>query len=215
MSPTSVHSYAMLDPADLPFDFDHVVVETEGFACGVLVMTPRRPTLLGPAQREHLRSVPPLSEVEQTILDRIAARPEETPILILRGADDEGRSLWSFDPSFDEQELEETGLVFSRAVMPFYRGLLDRGVVLFVHSDWGYREIGPIRRGLNALADQVGTSSTNAAVAAIDEWIVRNMLLYSSLSLQHVLQRLLPTHLRLLERRGDRVRRLFDRVDAV
>lgn len=203
----------MLDPADLPFDFDHVTVETEGFSCGVLVMTPRRQTVLGAEQREHLRSAPPLSEVEQTILDRIAARPEGTPILILRGADDAGKSLWSFASSFDEQELEEAGLIFSRAVMPFYRGLLDRGIVLFVHSDWGFREIGPIRRGLNALADQVSTSSADASVA-IDEWIVRNMLLYSSLSLQHVLQRLLPTHLRLLERRGDRVRRLFDRVES-
>ncbi|MCR9165184.1 MAG: hypothetical protein ACE37F_36890 [Nannocystaceae bacterium] len=202
----------MPDPQDVPFDFDHVVVETEGFSCGVLVMTPQERTVLGEAQREHLRSVPPLSEVEQAILDRIAERPKETPILIIRGADDEGRSLWSFDASWNDEELEETGLVFSRAVMPFYRGLLDRGIVLFVHSDWGFREIGPIRRGLNALADQVSTSSTDGAVAAIDEWIVRNMLLYSSLSLTHVVERLLPTHLRLLERRGDRVRRLFDRV---
>ncbi len=202
----------MLDGVDSPFGFDHVVVASEGFSCGALVMTPRAPTVLGPAQREHLRSVPPLSEIEQSILDRIAARPEGTPILILRGADDDARRLWSFDPSFGEQDLEEAGLIFSRAVMQFYRGLLHRGVVLFVHSDWGSREIGPIRRGLDALADQVSTSCTDGAAAAIDEWIVRNMLLYSSLSLQHVLQRLLPTHLRLLERRGDRVRRLFGRV---
>jgi hypothetical protein len=92
--------------------------------------------------------------------------------------------------------------------MPMYRKLLEIGIVLFVHSDWGHREIGPIRRGLRSLA--ADASNSDDGNGPIDEWIVRNKLLYSSLSLDHVVRKLLPAHLRLLERRQERARRLFE-----
>ena len=197
-------------PPDLPFSFGLVEIVCPDRACHVLTMTPRVPTVFGAKRRESLRGEPTLSPVERRILDFVAARPENTPVLLLRGADEEGNRLWRFDPAFDDDELEETGRLFSRAVMPLYRGLLARGIVLFVHSDWGYREIGPIRRGLDALAEH--PDPRQPALSAVDGWISRNMLLYSSLSMEHVVEQLLPTHLVLLDRRTERAQRLLGRV---
>lgn len=142
----------------------------------------------------------------------VAARPDNTPILIIRGGTDEGGRLWSFDPSFDDAELEENGRIFSTSVMPMYRELLARGVVLLTHSDWGHSEIGPIRRGLDGLGKDLHLTGQHPALSAVDEWIIRNMLLYSSLSLRHVLDRLLPPHLGLLAHRQQGTKRMLDRL---
>lgn len=199
-------------PSDFPFVFEHVQVSSEAQSFGVLIMTPREPTVFGAKRRAMVEGTSRISPVEKTLLDAVDARPDNTPILILRGGSDDGRRLWSFDPDFDDDELEETGRVFSRSVLPLYRGFLARGVVLFAHSDWGDRAIGPIRRGLDALADEVQRGEQDPALAALDEWIIRNMLLYSSLSLRHVLDRLLPPHLGLLARREQRTRRMLARL---
>lgn len=198
--------------SDFPFLFEHVHVSSESQSYGVQVMTPREPTVFGAQRRASVEGTSRISPVEEVILDAVDARPDNTPILILRGGTEDGRRLWSFDPDFDDEELEETGRVFSRSVLPLYRGFLARGIVLFVHSDWGDRAIGPIRRGLDALADDVGVAGQEPALAAIDEWIIRNMILYSSLSLRHVLDRLLPPHLGLLARREQRTKRMLARL---
>lgn len=200
------------DSSELPFVFDHVQVSSQTQSCGVLVMTPREPTVFGAQRRAAVEGTSRISPVEQKILAAVEARPSNTPILILRGGIEDGTRLWSFDPDFDEEELEETGRVFSRSVMPLYREFLARGVVLFAHSDWGYREIGPIRRGLDALGKDLHLTGQHPAVSAVDEWIIRNMLLYSSLSLRHVLDKLLPPHLSLLARREQGTKRMLGRL---
>jgi len=95
--------------------------------------------------------------------------------------------------------------------MPMYRRLLGRGIVLFVHSDWGPRELGPIRRGLDLMAARLDDDERSAQ-PTLDSWITRNMLQYSSLSLRHVLDKLLPSHVALLWRRAERARRLVEAV---
>lgn len=200
------------DSSELPFVFDHVQVSSETHSCGVLIMTPRVPTVFGAKRRAAVEGTSRISSVERRILQAVEERPSNTPILILRGGTDDGTRLWSFDPSFDDEELEETGSVFSRAVVPLYREFLARGVVLHAHSDWGYREIGPIRRGLDALGRDLSLTGQHPSISAVDEWIIRNMLLYSSLSLRHVLDKLLPAHLSLLARREQRTQRMLGRL---
>ncbi len=196
-------------PDEFPFVFEQVRVSSTQRNCEALLMTPRTRTVFGEQRRAALRDTR-LSPVEQGILSRVATRPNNTPILILRGADDFGNRLWEFDPNFDDQQLEETGRAFSRSVMPLYRQLVAHGIVLFVHADWGNREIPPIRRGLAQLADDLGTTHSDPAVSALDEWVIRNVLLYSSLSLRHVIEKLLPEHLSLLARREARAARLVE-----
>jgi len=199
--------------SDTPFLFDHVQVSSGAQSCGALIMTPRKPTVFGEERRASVKGTSRVNAVEQGILDRIDARPENTPLLILRGGADDGTRLWSFDSKFDEDELEETGAIFCRSVIPMYRQLLVRGIVLFAHSDWGHRELAPIRRGLRTLAEELQSTQQHPTLAAVDEWIFRNMLLFSSLSLRHVLDRLLPPHLSLLARRRQGTARMLGRLD--
>ncbi len=195
-----------------PFLFDHVTVSSQAQSCGVLVMTPHAPTVFGAQRRAAVEGTSRISPVEARILDAVDARPENTPILILRGGADDGTRLWGFDPSFGEQELGRTGRIFCRSTMPLYRQFVARGIVLFFHSDWGHREIGPIRHGLDALAEELPGSGQHPSLSALDEWIIRNLLLFSSLSLRHVLDRLLPLHLSLLGLRQQSTSRILGRL---
>lgn len=194
----------------LPFVFDDVTISAGDEQYGALVLTPAAPMVIDRRRRERLQSLPPLNDVDRAILRRVNGR-QDTPILIMRAADDDGTRLWSFDPSFTEVEVEETGVELVRSLMPLYRRFVASGIALFVHSDWGERELPPMRRGLARLSEQVDESA-DPAVRRLDEWVLRNMLLYSSLSFSHVTQSLIPGHMRLLERRRLRARQLLDDV---
>lgn len=197
--------------SQLPFVFDDIRVTANEREFGALVLTPASPMVIDTRRRDRLKEMPPLNEVDRAILDRVRGRGDDTPMLIMRAADDSGKRLWSFDPSFTDDEVEETGAELVRSLMPLYRRFLASGITLFVHADWGERELSPMRRGVARLSENLDPDE-DGAVRRLDEWLLRNMLLYSSLSFRHVTEVLLPEHMRLLERRQQRVRQLLEAV---
>jgi len=152
--------------------------------------------------------------VDRRILARVRKRSANTPIMIMRGIDDSGDALWRFDADFGDAELEQAGRIFVGSLLPLYRRLLAAGIVLFVHAHWGERETPPLRRGIAQLVSELKASPEDLAVHDLDHWILKNMLLFSSLSMLHVAQNLLPDHLSLLERREHRIHALLARVPA-
>jgi hypothetical protein len=201
--------------AEAPFEFEEVRVSASGLQCGALVMAPRSRMLIDAARRDRLRGDPALSEADRTIVGRVRSRGDDVPILIMRGANDLGERLWEFDAAFSDDELEEVGRLLTRALLPLHRRFLCSGIILFVHTEWGVRETPPMRRAVASLAHELQASApANTALRDLDLWILRNMLLFSSLSAKHVVQSLLPAHLRLVSHRKRQIADLVARAGS-
>lgn len=195
------------------FEFEELRVSSASFECGALVMTPRARMVIDDARRERLRGDPELNDADRWIIGRVSERGPDIPILIMRGADETGQRLWEFDAKYGEAELEDLGRLLARALLPLYRRFLCSGIILFVHTEWGARETPPMRRGIARLAGELlETPQPNAHLRDLDLWILRNMLLFSSLSTMHVIGTLLPAHLRLVAHRKRQVADLVARV---
>lgn len=176
-----------------------------------LVMTPAKRTVMGRERLGRIAESPSLSDVERRMLERIEARTPGTPILVLNASVGD-ESLWRFDPTFDEDELLTVGSQFVASLLPFYRRVVAAGIVSFAHVGWRPNDLVPLRLGLASLAKSLKTRDTDPGLRALDEWIVKNLLLYSSLVLPHFVSVLLPQHLTLLARRRERCRELVSRV---
>jgi hypothetical protein len=77
------------------------------------------------------------------------------------------------------------------------------------HTDWGIRECFAMRRATEELVTELEGSDDRHPQVQIDLWILKNMLLHAALSHEHVVDSLLPRHLRLLARRRARIESLL------
>lgn len=195
----------------LPFDFSEIVVRRQPPLTRALVMTPVGRTVVGRERLGRITESPTLSDVERRMLERIEARTPNTPVLVLNASSGD-ECLWRFDPSFGEDELLAVGSRFVSSLLPFYRRVVAAGIVSFVHVGWQPSDLVPLRLGLASLAQTLRTRDMDPALRALDQWIVKNLLLYSSLVLPHFVSVLLPQHLTLLARRSERCEALVSRV---
>ncbi len=189
---------------ELPFTFEQRTIGSETTTAGALVMTPRQPVVFDDGRVKAVCASPGLSQVEEEMLRRIEGRDSNTPTLILRAADDDGTRLWEFDPSFSDDQLAAAAHAFVRSLLPFYRRVASSGIVLFVHAEWRSRDLAILREAVAAIPTKAAHSVEDEKRSELDDWIFRNMLMFSSLSLNHVLKKLLPHHLSLLSRRQKR-----------
>lgn len=199
-------------PLELPFTFEQRHVRFRSGRTGALVMTPRQPTVFGQDRLDAVRRCPGLSAAKEGMLCRIEDRESNTPILILRATDDDGSRLWEFDPDFSAEELAGVARDFVQSLLPFYRRVARSGIVLFVHSGWRSRDLATLRETVAVTSKSRALSIAEEGLGRLDAWIVRNMLMYSSLSLDHVLEQLLPDHLGLLSRRKKRANDLLGAI---
>lgn len=200
-------------PSDspLPFEFNEYVVTQNPEPTRALVMTPAHEMVFGRERISQASQSSTLSPVERRMVERIEQRTPETSLLIL-DASPGGENLWRFDPSFTTEELEAVGAAFVSALLPFYRRVAAAGIVSFAHVGWNPSDLIPVRTGVRSLVDGASQSDQDPDLAALDQWIAKNLVLYSSLSREHFTKTLLPEHIPLLARRHDRVRELVERV---
>jgi len=92
-----------------------------------------------------------------------------------------------------------------RRRLRLHRALLASGVVLMVHTDWGHRESFAMRYGVRALTLEIARSAMPNTARRADGWILRNMLMHVALSFDHVVYKLLPAQIGLIERRWSRI----------
>gem|GEM_PF-2021576 len=195
----------------LPFSFSEISLRPPPRATSALIMTPVHRTVVG---RERLGRIPessPLSDAERRMLERIEARSPETSVLVFN-ASVGGESLWRFDPTFSSDELQSVGSQFVASLMPFYRRVVAAGIVSFVHVGWQPSDLVPLRLGLTSLAESLHDRETDADLRALDEWITKHLLLFSSLPLHHFVEVLLPQHSMLLARRRERCQELVSEL---
>ena len=148
------------------------------------------------------------SAVSRTRARRERERSDRVRVVLFRAMNSAGQRVWQFDPDMSEEELEEAGIVFTRALLPFHRRLMAAGIVLMVHTEWGIRECYAVRHGLRVLSKQLESKSNPTPVEEADRWVVGHMLLHVALNLEHVTTTLLPAHLTMVERRWPRVQEL-------
>ena len=197
----------MSDTSDVPFSFSEVAVEGNLGVRGVLVMTPISPMVVDKDQLERALQSSSLSPVELGMLDRIERRSPNTPILILDACPND-ENHWRFDPALMSSEYDEARAEFVCALMPFYRRVVAAGIVSFVHVGCDASDLIPLRMGLATLPERLRRRGSNPRRSALDEWIAKNLLLYSSLSLEHFTRTLLPQYIPTLARRVERAREL-------
>jgi len=202
---------------DMPFALGEVLLRHRGVERGAMVITPKTPIVVGAARLAQVGQSTTLSPVERWLLEQIKNRGERARVVLFRAVNDKRERVWQFDPALSENQLEEGGYVFSKALVPFHRRMLASGVVLMVHTDWGLRECYAMRHGLRRLVQELDAISVRDPVQEADRWVLSHMLLHVALGLDHVTTSLLPTHLTMIERRYRSALELVSRLppDAI
>jgi hypothetical protein len=199
---------------DMPFVVTEATVGSGVAARQVMLITPTRPMVVGRKRIDALRHSTGVSRVERWLIEQSRPRGAAARIVLFRAVNDAGERLWQFDPALSDPDLQDGGLVMSRALLPFHRRMMASGVVLIVHTDWGLRECYAMRSGVQKALQDLSGSPDNDPTREADRWLLSHMLLHAALDLNHVLKTLLPAHLLMVERRWPRVRELVARLPA-
>ena len=195
----------------MPFVIEDMVLRHQNLNQSALVITPKQPIVVGRERIERLRGPSTLNHVDRWLIGQVAARHDNVRIVLFRACNSAGLRVWQFDATLSEPELQDAGYVLTRALVPFHRRLLNAGVVLMAHTDWGLRECYAMRYGVRRREQELAEGKQNS-VHEVDRWLLGNMLLHVALSLEHVTQRLLPNHLSMVDRRWHQVTQLLKQL---
>lgn len=196
------------DPRNMPFQFSELVLHHRNIEYTATVITPKTMMTFGRDRIGQLSKPTGISRVERWMIEEVGRRGERARVLLFRAVNTQAQRVWQFDPDMSEQELEDAGVILTKALLPFHRRLMASGVVLMVHTEWGVRECYAMRHGLRVLARELDSKSNLTPVEEVDRWLLSHMLLHVALNIEHVTTTLLPTHLTMIERRWPRVREL-------
>jgi hypothetical protein len=197
---------------EMPFAIHDLTISHRDVEQGALVFTARSPMVVGRARIAQLRTPSDLSKVERWMIEQAKIRGERARIVIFRAVNERGERVWEFDPTLSERELEEGGLVLTKALIPLHRRLMAAGVVLMLHTDWGLRDCYALRHGIRKALDEL--QDAPGPIAQADRWVWTHMLLHVALDLDHVTTSLLPEQLTMIERRWPRVRDLVAQLPS-
>jgi hypothetical protein len=187
---------------NMPFNVEEYPMQHVGVRQVAVVITAKNAMVVGRERIQRLRRPTGMNDVDRWLLEQAASRADRAKVVLFRAVNNDGDRVWQFDPSLNDNELEEGGYVLTRALLPLHRRVLASGMVLMVHTDWGLRECYAMRHGVRKLKAELQKSAGKAdPVVEADRWILSNMLLHVALSMNHVVTELLPGHLAMLERR--------------
>jgi hypothetical protein len=183
--------------------FELVSFATQAGGRRALVVTPTAHVRVGSDRLPQLRAAPGLGEIDALVLRHGERAGPDVRACIFRGADDDGRGSWGFAPGLDVPAQH----------MLVYRALLRRGVVLFLHTEFGSDEVDAFRAAaadLHAaarkLADGRNTPVSDRVVAETDAWILRNLVFFFTNRFAPIVDRVLSEKFDLMERHTQRVR---------
>lgn len=215
MAQLRLRSPTLAPGTEWPFRISETQVLTDTATHPVMVITPRVPMVFGLERIETLRKPTRLSEVDRYIIDQTRRRKGRVHLAAFRAGDDFGQRLWSFDPTLSGAEIEELGYLITKSLIPVHRRMMANGVALIAHTEWGPRECYAMRYGVRRLLTELGDHPhSEPALTDVDTWILRNMLFHFALDLDHVTTSLLPSQIRMIERRWERVSDLVTKLPA-
>jgi hypothetical protein len=185
------------------------VLRSDSSVHPALIIAPARPMVFGRDRLDALRLEPGLNDVDRRLIREVALRGGRVHVAIFRGLDVQGQRGWSFDESLSEEELSELGYLLTKALLPVHRRMMANGIALLVHSEWGDRECLAMKHGVRTMSERMAAQATRSSpIVRADQWILRNMLFHFALPLDHIVESVLPAHLRLIERRRPRLEEL-------
>lgn len=194
-----------------PFKIDLVTIVKGPMALKAIVLTPKHTVVFGRAKLDEVNTGTELSAVDRWLLEQMTQA--QAPIAVFRSVNDAGERVWAVDPELGSDETEQLGYVLTRGLLPVHRRMVTAGVALFAHTDWGLKETeamrGGVRRMLEVLAER---PRAHPAVQELDVWILKHLLFHFGMPYQHIIQNVLPDHLRLIGGRAERARELVARL---
>lgn len=196
--------------AKVPFTASTVTLQTVVGERTALVLTPIV---------EITASKPPdpggPGSIERWVIDaaRNAVEEKLATVCIFRARADDGVGAYRF--SRDLGSLTPTDLAeqMLAAQMFVYREMVQIGVCLFVHTEFGYTETEAFEGASRRLQASLGPRADDGDVEAeVDLWILQNLVFFFTVRFQGLTTSVLPDKLPLMERRMERIRRMAVRA---
>lgn len=203
--------------------FSECGIETPSGTRRALVVSPTSHVVVGRDRLERPFRDGQLSEIDQSIIDAAAERAGRVQLTIFRGATEDGTGSYRFDPSLARPHADELAYRLVREQIAVYRALVDYGLCMHVHCDWGETESDSFRIGNLRLASELEMASKDKSVDRVDRrrhradvWILRNLCFYFPSRMSPLVTRVLPENLPMMERRMARARqRMLRATDFV
>ncbi|MCR9159298.1 MAG: hypothetical protein ACE37F_08730 [Nannocystaceae bacterium] len=198
-------------------DFDILQLETPAGLRSALVITPTGRHVVEP--RPYVASADPMSDADRQILEggRRAAAASAS-VCIFRARAPVGEGYYGFAPTTTDGQAVQTALSMLEGQMRVYRGMLDLGICLFLHTDLGGLEVHGFRGAVEARIAEIEPLSKGDTLAAkrahLDLWMLRNLIFFFSLGFDKLAATVLPEKLTLMEKRMERIRRLAGELKA-
>lgn len=180
----------------------------------VVSCTPSAPVLLGRADLERMREVFEPSPRDLEILEQLRARERPADVFVFQSqALDGGAGSWYFEKDLSEDETAELGFQIVRSHRFLNRGLVDAGISMGIGAAKGYRELTALRAGGQRLLEELAAQARDASGPdklriEADLYLVRHLMVFTSLNLPSLLRGVIPDKLPLCERRATTFREL-------
>ncbi len=201
-----------MPPVDLLVLEDHVV-ETRAGPRTVVSLTPRAPIIF---RRTDLAAMVARSEAsprDREIIRRLCSRDRPADVFVFQSQAPDGDGCWSFDEDLTDEEATELGYQIVRTHRYVYRGLVDAGISMAIGAAKGFRELECLRAGtrrfIEELSDELPRLTGQARLECeADLFMVRHLMVFTSLHLPQLLEGVIPDKLPLCQRRAPRFRDL-------
>lgn len=192
------------------FLFEERVFETPVGQRAAMIITPAAHLRIDETRRADPGEG--LGSVDAEILAQGELRAQRVELAIFRGRDDHGLGSWAFADHVSDAAARRLARTMLESHLHLYRGLMKAGLCLYIHVEWGARELEAFRAvtedKLAELEAQVGDrDDLDDHPGAIDIWILRNLVFYFSVSLDKLLGSILPDKLPLMQKRIKRIQR--------
>lgn len=208
----------MLPPLSVSVTIEDRVVMTSAGARTVLVVTPTVPICVGQQRLQELRKRVALSAVDDELVEA-ARRHTKIHGFIMQGTSPDGRGTWRFDEALSDPETIELAQLVIRGHLPFKRLLFMAGCHDSIYVAWPDREVDIFGRAATGLRQQLQRTVAETAVdslegkrARLDRWIVERMTFYQSVTVEHVVEHVLPERIVRREQRKTQVDELLGSV---
>lgn len=202
-------------------DIREHIVSTRGGDRVVLCVTPAAPIIFGREDLRRMSAATGPSPRDTEILDRLRRRKQPADVFVFQSqALGGGPGCWKFDPELSDEEAEEMGYHIVRAHRFVHRGLVDAGINMAIGAAKGYRELAALRSGTQRFAQTLSREAehlhgADRLVCEADLFLVRHLMVFTSLNVTSLVCGVIPDKLPLCERRAPKFRELRERARLV
>lgn len=196
--------------AKVPFTASTVTLQTAAGERTALVFTPTVEIMASKAPEPGR-----LGSIERWVIDagRNAVEEKLATVCIFRARADDGIGVYRFSEDLGALTPTDLAEQMLAAQMLVYREMVQMGVCLFVHTEFGYTETEAFEGASSRLQASLRPRADDGDVEAeVDLWILQNLVFFFTVRFQGLTTSILPEKLPLMEKRMERIRRMAVRA---